>query len=194
MKAKNSAIIKSILCLLKAYKTEMGLPETDLRQSTLKSLTYLISQTIRHYVLPKSHYHLSQAAYERWEELSDEDIMQKHFQDHVFCDKLEGTSRQYPLFVGASKKGILTEITEEGFSFRQMFHEDHIVPVSMIFEQMILMDKMDAEKVSALLNKMHICTILKEENNRIGRTRDRCLDYRKTINKVYTPAGITLVL
>ncbi|MBR6021746.1 MAG: hypothetical protein IK066_04940 [Kiritimatiellae bacterium] len=193
MNRTNEAIINSLLCLLKAYKTEMSLPEGDLQKVIQKSLKYLISQSIRQYALPKAHYHLSRGAHARWEKLSIEDIMQKNEQDHVFCDKLEGCSRQYRLFVGAERTGTPTMITEEGFIFRQMFHKDHVIPVSMIFEKMVTMDHADAQKIRTLLNTMHICTILKEEDHRIGRTKGRSLNYRKTIDDVYTPAGIELM-
>jgi hypothetical protein len=193
MREKNKAIIEVILCLLKVYKMGMGLPESSGRESILKSLKYLIPQTIRQYDLPRTHYHLSVAAKRRWDKLSSEDIMQQHSQDHVDCDKLEGISITCLLFVGAKKEGTPAEITEDGFTFRQMFQQDHVVPVSMIFKQMLQMGNADAGTIRRLLNKMHICTILQEEDHMIGKTKGRCLDYRKTIDDVYTPAGIKLV-
>ena len=187
---KNEAIIDSIMCLLSAYKKEMAAPNPN--KADLKSLKYLINQTIREYKVPRGNHHLSRRAFDRWENLSTEDIMIKHYKDKVVCNKLKG-SVKYKLYDGASKTGTLTELTKDrGFEFRKMFHEDHVIPVSMIFDEMIKMSVVDKQSIENLLNGMHVCVILKEEDREIGRTKGRSLDFDTTIESVYNHAGIFL--
>lgn len=184
---KNDAIIDAILCLLKEYKAEAAKVETVTRKANLDSLKYLIVHSIRKYDVPARHRHVSKKAYARWVQLSDEDIMTKHYQDRVFCDKLAGIVRQYDLYKGAKKKGARQDVSEEGFRFREMFHEDHVIPVSLIFNALIAMKTVNRKSVKELLNKMHICILLKEEDHELGRTKNRSLNYQETIRKVYIP-------
>lgn len=187
---KNDAIVDSILCLLKEYRKEMTAPNPN--NADLNSLKYLINQTIRAYDIPKGNYHLSEGAYNRWKELSTEDIMKKHYKDKVVCDKLTGPV-EYVLYTGASKTGTPTSLTKGSeFEFRKMFHEDHVIPVSMIFDEMVKMLVVDKQSIENLLNEMHMCVILKDEDRNIGRTRGRSLDFYTTIKNVYEPARIYL--
>ena len=110
---KNDAIIKSILTLLKEYKAKNDPPTNSRKDSNKASLKYLINQAIREYDIPKHHRHASRGAQERWEELSSGDIMSKHYQDKVVCDRLKGKSKRYDLFVGASKERKPKVITEK---------------------------------------------------------------------------------
>lgn len=189
---KNNAIIKAILILLEEYKAEKSQPKTIEIESSLKSLKYLINQAVRQYDIPKGNRHVSRAAHARWKELSSNDILNKHYQDKVVCDRLAGTSKQYTLFIGASKKGKPTIITEKGFRFRQMFHEDHVIPVAMIVDSLIKKGKTNEQTIKKLLNKMHICTLLKAEDHRLPKKEGRFLDFWKTINTAYDRAGIAL--
>ncbi len=185
---KNEAIIDSIICLLNEYRDEMLDPVSN--KANLDSLKYLINQTIRAYDIPEKNHHLSQSAFDRWNELSTEDIMKKHYKDKVVCDKLTGPVK-YVLYTGASKTGEPTDVTN-GFEFRKMFHEDHVIPVSLIFDEMVKMPVVDKKSIENLLDGMHMCVILKDEDRNIGRTRGRSLDYDKTIEDVYNRYGIFL--
>lgn len=187
---KNEAIVDSILCLLKEYRKEMTAPIPN--NADLNSLKYLINQTIRAYDIPENNHHLSQRAFDRWNELSTEDIMKKHYKDKVVCDKLTGPV-EYVLYTGASKTGTPTSLTKGSeFEFRKMFHEDHVIPVSMIFDEMVKMLVVDKQSIENLLNGMHMCVLLKKEDRKIGKTRGRSLDFDKTIEDVYKRYGISL--
>ena len=183
---KNEAIIDSIICLLSEYRDEMLDPVSN--KANLDSLKYLINQTIRAYDIPEKNHHLSQSAFDRWNKLSKEDIMKKHYKDKVVCDKLTGPVK-YVLYTGASKTGTPTLLTK-GSEFE--FHEDHVIPVSMIFDEMVKMPVVDKKSIENLLNEMHMCVILKDEDRNIGRTRGRSLDYDKTIKDVYNRNNISL--
>lgn len=187
---KNDAIIKSILCLLDEYKTEYAKPSHN--KVVLGSLRYLLNQSIRQYDIPAENHHLSQAAHERWTGLTTADIRKYHYRDIVVCDKLSSPV-QHALFNGPKKKGLPTTLTKGSkFHFREMFHEDHVIPVSMILDEIIKMNPVNYASVDNILNKMHICVILKKEDRKIGRTVGRTLDFEETINNVYEANGIYL--
>ena len=187
---KNEALINSILSLLDEYNNEKAKTHPD--KSVVDSLRYLIGQIIRHYDIPVVNYHLSRDAQDRWKRLSTDNIMNYHYTDTVICDKLSKTS-EYDIYKGASKKGISVPFSKGSkFQFRQMFHEDHVVPVSMILNEML---GIPANKyiIENLLNRMHICILLKEEDRRIPKIKGRSLDYKEVIDNIYKPAGINLV-
>lgn len=118
--------------------------------------------------------------------------MTKHSHDKVVCDKLANAVREYRVFTGAQKDGVKCEISEDGFKFGAMFHEDHVIPVSMIFDALVKLSPADRKSIKHLLNKMHICILLKEEDRKLGRTKGRSLNYRKTIEDVYTRHHVAL--
>lgn len=188
---KNEAIIDSILCLLSEYQNEIV--NSKANKSDTDGLRYLIGQIIRQYDIPKKNYHLSQDAQTLWNKLSTKSIMDYHYRDIVECDKISGTI-ECNSYKGASKTGTPVTLSKGlKFVFRQIFHEDHIVPVSLIWEEM--RDKpMNKQSLKKLLNKMHICYLLKEEDRRIPNTKGRSLDYKDIIDEVYRPAGINLVI
>jgi hypothetical protein len=73
-----------------------------------------------------------------------------------------------------------------------MFHEDHVIPVSMIFAELKKSTDIKSDKIKCILDKMHLCIILKEEDRKIGRTKGRSMDFDKTISHVYKEAEICI--
>lgn len=187
---KNEAIIKSIIVLLKAYRPSPG--QINIDKAALKSLRYLLGQSIRQYDIPIGNYHISQAALERWEQLSKDKIEKYHYRDMVKCDNLTKLYR-FKQFKGASKSGNPRKLHPNGsFVFRNMFHEDHVIPVSMILNELNQIKTVDENSVKEQLNKMHICIILKEKDRKLGRTINRTANFLDTINNVYKSKGILL--
>lgn len=187
---KNDALIDAILCFLKEYKNEAAKSKPN--KEDLEELHYLIGQTIRQYDIPVKNFHLSQGAQDLWNKLSTKNILDYHYKEIVVCDKLSKTIT-CKSYKGASKTGESLSLSKNSkFIFRQIFHEDHIVPVSLIWEAM-RDNPMDKQSLKKLLDKMHICYLLKEEDRRIPTTKGRSLDFLETIDNIYTPAGIRLV-
>ena len=186
---KNDAIIKSIICLITEYK---AMVKQNPDQNGMGSLRYLLGQSIRQYDIPEQNHHLSQAAHDRWKALSSDDITKYHYQDWVICDKLSGPV-MFNSYNGSHGKGTPITLTKDStFVFRELFHEDHVIPVSMILDEMIRMQTVDNSSIERLLNEMHICVLLKEEDRKIGRTRNRSLDFQETIRKAYNSENIYL--
>jgi hypothetical protein len=97
------------------------------------------------------------------------------------------------LYKGASKTPVQTTLNKnDKFNFRQMFHEDHVIPVSIIIDELKNLKVVNATTVTSKLDQMHQCIILKEEDRNISRTKGRNLIFQQTINNVYAPAGIII--
>ena len=187
---RNEAIIESIIVLLKAYRPLLS--EINIDKATLNSLHYLLGQSVRQYDIPLKNYHISQAALERWEQLSTDRIEKYHYRDMVKCDNLTKSYR-FKLFKGAGKSGTYRKLhPNSSFVFRDMFHEDHVIPVSLILKELIKIKTIDENSIKEQLNKMHICIILKEEDRVLGRTINRTTNFANTIKNVYNPKGILL--
>ena len=187
---KNDAIIDSILSLLTEYKKVLASPKP--KKEDANGLRYLLGQIIRQYDIPQSNLHLSVAAFNRWKELSSKCIANYHYRDTVKCDHLKGP-KSFILYKGAYGTGTSTVFTPNfTFIFRQMFHEDHVIPVSMIIDKLSQAQMINRSAIKSILDDMHICVILKEEDRKIGRTNGRSLDFATTIKTVYEPAQIEL--
>ena len=187
---RNKAIINSILCLLEAHRAISSNPNHN--ESDLKSLRYLIGQTIRQYDIPAENRHVSVEAKKRWEELTSKCIEDFHYRDLVVCDKLSKPFH-YLAYKGASKEGDERELPKgETFHFRDMFHEEHIIPVSLILKELTGMQNPRAESVEQCLNSMHICVLLKEEDRKLPRTQKRTLSFEENVKNVYGASEITL--
>ncbi len=190
---KNDAIVKSIQSLLTEYKQLS--PLSPSYKEDVESLRYLLLQSIRQYDIPLSKRHVSERAFNRWNDLTSQCIKDCHYRDKVICDRLTG-SKKYDLFKGASGTGCPTTLTTKStFLFREMFHEDHVIPVSVILEELkkIKNTTIGENDIKALLNEMHLCVLLKEEDRNIGRTCGRkTIDFPLIISSVYNDKGINL--
>ena len=192
---KNEAIIKSIQCLLSGYKELQG-KEGD-NKKEMDSLRYLLNQSIRQYDIPKENYHISVGAKQRWEELCSDNIANYSYHKKVRCDKLQSAA-SYLFYKGSSKEGTECPLEpRESFTFRGMFHEEHIIPVSFILQKLIEVSDVSEQTVKGILDGMHICVILKEEdrkmNSKSGRTAGRTGSFAENEKNVYNECGITLL-
>ncbi len=191
---KNNIIISTIKCILSGYKKL----KEEASKKEIDSLRYLLGQAIRQYDVPKENYHISQAAKERWDELSNDYILNYWYHKQVKCDKLTA-SKRYKLYKGSEKEGkeVLLHIGDS-FVFREMFHEEHTIPVSLIMRELTDDPNISTKKdIKELLNRMHICIILKEEdrdiNHYLGRTARRTLDFASNVKNIYDKRGIKLL-
>ena len=189
---KNEVIIKSIMCLLLGYKKLKD------SKKDIESLSYLLGQSIRQYDIPKENFHISEGAKKRWEELSDDKIENYWYHKRVKCNKLK-SSKSYLFYKGSENKGIETVLNPgDFFTFRNMFHEEHIIPVSLIKDKMINNTNSVTEStIRELLDSMHMCIILKEEdrdiNHNLGKTANRTDDFKKNVENIYDKRGIILL-
>ena len=191
---KNRIIVQSIYRLLAGYKKM----KAKGCKKYIDSLRYLLGQSIRQYDVPEENYHISQAAKERWDELSNDCIRNYWYRKQVKCDKLT-VAKRFKLYKGSEKEG-KEELLNPGdpLVFRQMFHEEHTIPVSLIMNELTGSSKISTMKdIEGLLDSMHISILLKDEdrdiNAKFGKTNGRSLIFSDNVKNIYNKCGITLL-
>lgn len=191
---KNEVILNTVLCLLSGYKKMRD----EGSKKEIDGLRYLLGQSIRQYNIPKEKYHISVGAKQRWEELSDDKIENYWYRKQVTCNKLH-SPKLYRLYKGSENEG-KERILKPGdsFTFRDMFHEEHIIPVKLILNKMInITNNINMSVIKELLESMHMCIILKEEdrfiNQELGKTANRTNNFEENVKNIYNKCGITLV-
>lgn len=151
---------------------------------------YLLGQIIRQYCIPKSHYFVSAKAKELWERITDEDMLNYWYQHKVrcLCDEVEikefsGNSNSYT-------RRIIHRGDE--FVYRAVFHDEHIVPVKIIIEELCSYTDLTYADIRRALSKIYICKLLKEEDKKILHKSNRPSDYREALKRDYfaDPANI----
>ena len=168
------------------------------------NLKYLLGQIVRSLWNRKGHKGLSKEAARIWDGLKvGEDIFDYYYQCKVFY------KNDVPVhvkgYIGAKSNPDWEEdlkFTKEGdyFRFRQVFHIEHIVPISVILKQLISLDLSEDldvvySKIEAILDKIYVCYITKEEDRKLNKRAktNRPDDYRKVIEGVYKDAGIEVI-
>lgn len=192
MDKKNFYILQSISKLLEAYQ----ILSTDkvCYAADITSIHYLLGQTIRAYKIPAANVHISEKAYEMWQQLTSESIDKYWYRETVVCNKLDPGKRiPASSFTGSSKNSKkITLQRGDKFCFRDIFHVDHVIPVQLILKALTTIDPKDTDAITSTLNKMHLCKILKSEDRSMGRTQGRTLDFTETITNVYNAHNIIL--
>lgn len=173
----NSYLIKAIICLMTGFQESEGK-----RKDAYK---YLACQCIRQYVSPPDHYHVSVAAQQLWNQLTDKPIEGYFYRDVVPCNKISEPIK-VTKYVGASRNGKDDTLNNgDTFVFNDLFQCDHVVPVSIIFNRLkeTPLKMLTFEYVDSVLSEMHLCKITKNEDFDLGRTRNRFPSFMDTITK-----------
>ena len=122
--------IDLIIHLLNTIKVEEDINNyLELHQN---SALYLLKQTVRQLQLSKNNYFLSEAAYKKWDKISKDDIWKYWYRNTVKCDKESETD--VSLFKGGSNTPYDRRIIRlnDKFIFKDVFHDDHIIPIKLI--------------------------------------------------------------
>lgn len=165
---------------------------------------YLLNQSIRQLWNRPGHMFVTKKALELWNKLKiEEPIFKFYYQKPVFYKNEE--PEHIGLYKGAHKKPywegyIQYTGKKKYFRFRQVFHGEHIVPVNILIDQLLKLNlkKEKAEvyrEIDAILNKIYVCYMLKEENIRLnGVAKNKRSDnYRQVLDSDYAKAQIEIV-
>jgi len=188
-KMEHNAVIEFIKTLVRASKNGNCIEE---KGEKIHNTSYLLNQTLRQYGLKQEHYFISEKAILLWERLTSEEIMSRYYQDKVKCDRANGIIvREY---IGNSKQSNERLIAKDDvITYRSVFHDEHIVPINIIQQELNDLVTLDDESVKAVLGKIRICRMLKEEDKETVNKRNRSSDYREAIADNYTPKGIVCI-
>ncbi len=150
------------------------------------SAGYLLNQIIRELCVSSEHYLVSKKAKELWDKLTSDDINKYFVGRFIVCDRADNT--EVSLYKGNSKisyKNIKVQKNQK-ILYNSIFHNEHIVTIKDIIDELLKIDNPTQESVSRILNKIYICRMLKSENSDIIVHKHRCsLDYKKILENEY---------
>ncbi len=128
---------------------------------------YLLGQIIRQYELPPEQQYISAAARQLWEKLSKDNIWKYCYRQRVRCTNTQPI--RILEYRGNEKKPYRERMVTAGnsFVFRDVFHDEHMIPIKVILEQLVRLPEPTYTEVAAVLKNIAVCRILKEEDRRI---------------------------
>ena len=192
---KENKVLDIIITLAKAIKaTEV--PDQDKCQYYLDDGTnrlwgakYLLGQVLRQYRINDNHIFISVAADKLWKEITDKEMKDYHYTMKVTTKK----DCRLKLYTGASKQAKETDLKSGStFQYRQVFHDEHVIPIADIIDKLINLDNLNHGNVQEILNNIYICRMLKMENANL-RHAGRPWNVVETIEKIYNIEGIEIV-
>lgn len=201
MNNERCEVFDIIITLTKAFNTldANGNPHViskyNKEEKYLWNCKYLLNQVLRNYNVPPERYHVSKAAKELWDSITDDDIKNYYYHEKVVNTKSDSVC--VVEYKGSSKSGHERAIKKgEGFVYRDVFHNEHAIPIDTIMNEIIDLAKNNALDYASLdkaLNKIHICRILKMEDREIKNKYKRPNSYDEVLKTVYAEAGITII-
>lgn len=149
------------------------------------SAKYLLAQVIRQLKIPDCNIFISRNAWERWKSLTDDNIMRKFYKDQVRA-KIDCKLEQY---IGNKKEPSNYKSVNSGncFSFNDVFHDEHIIPIKIIIDQLCALSESDLtyENVEKILKKICLCKILKSEDRNIIHKFNRANNIEEILTSDY---------
>lgn len=172
-----------IIEFIKACKNDFKICNSS-DSNYIGNCRYLLNQILRQYSIAHDHYYISKKAILKWNQITDESIFNYYYRDYVEVKKIGPITIK--TYRGNSNK-FDEKIVNKGdkFCFRDVFHDEHIVPIKMIYNELINLDNVDKESVKSILNKIYICRILKEEDRTISSKYKRSTNVNEVIEKDY---------
>jgi hypothetical protein len=171
----NAPLIIIIINALKGVKLQMN---------NLIPYDYLLNQAIRQYIIPDENWHLSKAAKELWDSITSEDIRKYNYKQPITCDRAEQTPAKK--FVGNNSTGSDIKIKRgDRIPFNKLFSAEHMTPVSDIIKELKALNDITPENVKAILDKIHVCRVTKEEDRKINIKYGRGIDIESIKNDAY---------
>ena len=171
----NAPLIIIIINALKGVKLQMN---------NLIPYDYLLNQAIRQYIIPEENWHLSKAAKELWDSITSGDIRKYNYKQPITCDRAEQTPAKK--FVGNNSTGSDIKIKRgDRIPFNKLFSAEHMTPVADIIKELKALDDITPENVKAILDKIHICRVTKEEDKNIKPKYGRDIDIESIKRNAY---------
>jgi hypothetical protein len=96
-------------------------------------------------------------------------------------------------YSGASKNALVESIGKD-FIFRDVFHDEHIIPIAVIIEELLKLkdSEITPEKVAKIIDKICICRITKEEDRKITPRYKRSSDLSEAYETAYKPNQVKI--
>ncbi|QWC00204.1 hypothetical protein KHQ88_01160 [Mycoplasmatota bacterium] len=156
---------------------------------------YLLNQTVRQLHLPRNKYYLSEKAKNVWGKIREEsdDIFNYWYRTAV--EKKLEDEIEVELYKGASKTPYDTKFLkkDDKFIFKDVFHDDHIIPMKLILNKLLNLKSPNRENVIKILEDISVCRMLKSEDRKIKRRHNRPYNESEIIQTIYREQEIVLL-
>ena len=156
---------------------------------------YLLNQYIRLYQIDQSHTLISKKAKEVWEKISNDDINNYYYQKIVKCENESPVKVKY--YRGNENTFAEKDLIKgDEFHYRQVFHDEHIIPIKLIIDHLVKLNKennLNYKTIEEVLNNIYVCKMLKEEDRGLNNKYNRPYNLDEIIEKYYKPAGIDII-
>lgn len=188
-------IFDAIILLVRSIKADGNNPRIEAEHDGLTYIMqgskYLLGQLIRQISVPEDRIFISVKAEELWASITNEPIQNYWYQTPVTCMQNGVKVKKYK---GASRKDYEECTLQKGetFPYKDVFHDEHIVPIKMIIDELIAEHDLDYDGVARILSKICICRITKEEDAAIKHRYKRPDSFEETIRTTYKEAGIVI--
>ena len=177
-------VLDIIIEFIKGYKSKDARIASSDGTCVINNCKYLLPQIIRQYGLNANQYYISKEAINLWNKISDKPIFDYWYRDKVLVEK--DVQIAASRFVGNSnKEEIVTLKKDESFVFRDIFHDEHIVPIKMIVDELVALDEPNYDNVKAILNKIAVCRMLKTQDRSINHKYNRSTNLDEVLNNDY---------
>lgn len=156
----------------------------------LSNTKYILNQTLRQITLPSKNIYISNKAHDLWKKISSKNIRDYNYKQKVECENID------PIIVRTYKGSNLNPekklILQKGvkFVYNDVFHEDHIIPISQIVKRLCDLkkaEKLTNENILKLLDSITVCKMLKDEDRNIHEKSKRPESINEIIEKIYAP-------
>ncbi len=147
---------------------------------------YLLGQILRQYRIKEDHIFVSVAANELWRKITNEEMYKYNYTMKVPVHR----DCELDLYRGASsapfEKGKQHK-PNDTFQYRQVFHDEHVIPIEMIIKKLEEEKDLNYTNVQKILDNIYMCRMLKSENLELnkGNRNAREWDVKETIEKIY---------
>lgn len=189
---EKNTVLDIIIEFVSAVKSSNEITSVvDGQEYKIKAAGYLLGQIIRQYNIPEDHYYISVAAEKKWNELSNKNIWDFVYRYSITCtSEVPVSVKKYKNNEKEPTKDVIKN--GENFIFRDIFHDEHIIPVKVIVEKLIHLEELTYENVEKILDNIYICRILKEEDRKIKEKSNRPFDFEIVKNQIYAKYDIVL--
>lgn len=186
----NYRIVDNIINLLSILRDEETRDPYTIDHGGAK---YLLGQSLRQLWLPASQRYLSLEADKLYNQLSipEDQVFTLYYQMKVTNNS--DNQVYVDLYKGASKTAHTHKLLNKGDSFvqREVFHDDHIIPIKHIIEKLQQIKILNRENVMDVIKDISICRMLKCEDRDITRTK-RQYNEEHIIENLYLEKNIRI--
>lgn len=182
--------IKLIKSLLDCYHQSTSKQDYAIDKKNIK---YILNQTLRQMWIPANKLYVSVKADELWSQITSSDHFIHFYKDAVVLKNVDAI--ELDMYKGNAKLPYArnTFYKNDKFSFREVFHDDHIIPLKHFVKKLIELENITDENIANIIGGISICRMLKSEDRAIPNKSARALDERKVITELYKEkAGIVI--